>query len=285
MSSPFWSSLISFTGLNSPAEEERSIRFWTVSAWLILWIIYAHDGKVGLSWPNSLFLQLRAPFPILGDFNQRLLAWGFNSTSSGADTQYDWLLNKNVCLMNSSQAIHIASSGRTSLIYLSFSSSDTFRTCRISVHPDSFSSDHFLSTLHLECSLDLAPLFITHVDWIGLHPWIPSFMRLIRSRFLSLHAAHSTCVHVRLKYNPPWWNSLCAWLLGQKRLYLWFSCSHLPRSFWILYHNLTDHLRRYMKDQARAYWTALCTSAWSRKLFQVFKDIHGRSPTAKSNIV
>lgn len=81
----------------------------------------------------------------------------------GSEDIFNWLINNNVCILNTNQPTHAAYFGSLSLIDFSFSSADIFRISDTYAHPDLFDSYHCPTTHNI--TYTMSTYLNTSTDW------------------------------------------------------------------------------------------------------------------------
>ena len=91
---------------------------------------------------NNFIVQLPEPFLIVGDFNDRSVAWGDIENNEHGDIFEDLLLASYVCVLNTGSHVHKQTVTLT-CVDLALTSSDIFVELKWQAEDDLFGSDHF----------------------------------------------------------------------------------------------------------------------------------------------
>lgn len=70
--------------------------------------VYAPGGKVRESWLQHLINTVLHPFLILVDFNQKHQIWDSMINTAGPEEIFKWIINNNVCILNTNQPTYSA---------------------------------------------------------------------------------------------------------------------------------------------------------------------------------
>ena len=270
--------------------EAFGIKVWLSGRWLSLVNVYSAHGNFRDSWFNSLTARLHPPFLVLGDFNQKHVAWGNPQNTPGSEVIFNWLLHHNVCLLNSTESTHYSPHGASSLIDLSFSSADIFCHTHTRTHPDLFESDHVPIVIDVDFPSSSVYKRCLWTNWPAIdramNEWFNNNENLSYQEFHHVFRTsvqrNSRPVQIKFHGNPPWWDPHCAWLLGQKRKFLRLSKIHLSKDHWMEYKKYTALLKRHIRYQSKSYWNNVCSSADTSKIYNILKALSNRAPGADS---
>jgi hypothetical protein len=132
--------------------------------------IYIPPGhQVTVEELRNLSDQLPRPFLMVGDFNGKHTAWGNNINDPRGRTIEEFLIDSDICLLNTGEATHLhTQTGTTSAIDLSLCTPDIVGDVRWMVMDDTYGSDHFPLTIEYETHQhsNLQPRYILkRADW------------------------------------------------------------------------------------------------------------------------
>lgn len=129
---------------NSPASSNQVLIVKVhVDNWnLTIANIYSPRGKFSINWLTQLKNHLNFPCLILGDFNIKHSVFGSSTTSPDSDTVINWILDNQLCLVNTTTPTHYKPNCTPSLIDLTISSPDIYPNLQHVVFTDMYDSDH-----------------------------------------------------------------------------------------------------------------------------------------------
>lgn len=247
--------------------------------------LYSPKGIFTKQWLTALLAAVPRPFIIVGDFNCKNTALGASKNSRRSDVLIDFLIENNLCLLNTKDPTHFTAGRSSSLIDLSIASSDFYSSLSYKVSLDTYNSDH-------------APIQIFFNDFTSRSSHIKKFtnwtlyernvntalgscsensinaLQAICQRTLKLSVAN--CVIPDKKY-PVWWTSKCSYLQALKRKHLRLAKTLLCRDHWIAYKKFSAKLRRHIKWVKRKFWEETCTDNFKNgSLFKIIKSLKNR---------
>lgn len=174
-------------------------------------------------------MLLSPPFVLTGDFNSHHTSLGGSCDTPQGATVVDWIIQKNICRINTCSPTHLYAGG-SSLLDLTITSPDLFAHLSFVVYSDPFDSDHCPIKLQLDIrtSDSVQHNFRYRCDWRVASSHLNEAMaNLDKGTYNDFHGmcqaalkASSRRMRILDRTGSPWWDSRCSYLLDQKRKWL-----------------------------------------------------------------
>lgn len=249
--------------------------------------IYSPPGKLEGHWLDQILRLCSPPFILVGDFNASHCCWGARRSSPQGNIMVDWIIHNDICLLNSSSPTRFAQGVRPSLLDLSLTSPDIFPDTSLSVHPDTFDSDHCPVLLYLNWATSNTNCYSIRrrYDWgaatrilnQNFHIQSPISLQDVEHICKESFAACGRSSRVKIRVGCPWWDSRCSYLLGQKRKHFRLAKRYVCTGHWQQYKKFAALLKREIKDARRTYWANACkAAARSGSILRILRTLQSR---------
>lgn len=245
---------------------------------------------------RNLSDQLPRPFLLVGDFNGKHAAWGNNINDQRGRTIEQFLINSDVCLLNTGEATHLhTQTGTTSAIDLSLCTPDIVNDVRWMVMDDTYGSDHFPLVIEYETHqpANVQPRYILkRADWqtyealtrmeepeedLTVDEMAENFSGALR---VAASIAIPRSKGGTIQHRVPWWNDDCSRAnLDRKRALRRFQRSGSIADK--IAYQRSRAVAQYVKNTARKkswqrYISSLNASTPMPKIWQRVKKIAGK---------
>lgn len=261
-------------------------KIWDGSRCITVVNVYIPDGVFPRPWFDDLLKSISPPLMILGDFNINMIR---RDLDSSVDVSHciDWILASGLCILNTKDPTRTQLTCQ-SVIDLSIVSADLFPLIQYYVHPDLFDSDHHPVVINLRGWFEggRRVRMVRYVKWrnagqdlnVSLESIDDVNVECFQSMCEVAIDGNYTCTGVNTDSSPPWWDTKCRWLLGQKRKFLRLARARCCKDAWLDYKRSAAQLRRLVKQRSRSYWQSICSSAASGKgIYRILRALNRES--------
>ncbi len=246
----------------------------------------------------SLVSSLPSPVILMGDFNSHSTLWGCSSTNQKGLEMETFLLQSNLCLLNSKSPTYLhPATGSLSSLDLALCDPSLYLDFNWSVHNDLCGSDHYpivISNAINEQVNNLTRWQLTKADWVLFNslcssdltksPLDQSSNTIENFTTKLLEIAHKTipktCGRLAIR-KKPWFNNECKSAIINRKEGLGQLLANPTQSnlsnYKILKAKARRTIRKSKRDSWRSYISRITTKTPMKKVWDMIRRISGKT--------